>query len=90
MAATPTGQGYWLVARDGGIFSYGTATFAGSAVGTSAGDDAAQMVATSAAGYLVVSAAGNVAALGTATADGNVSTLDPGYSGQVVAAAYAG
>ena len=31
MAATPSGGGYWLVARDGGIFNYGNATFEGSA-----------------------------------------------------------
>ena len=30
MAATPDGGGYWLVAADGGIFSYGDATFHGS------------------------------------------------------------
>src|SRR5258708_5397165 len=30
MAATPTGRGYWLVARDGGIFSFGDARFYGS------------------------------------------------------------
>ena len=29
-AATPSGKGYWLVAADGGIFSYGDATFVGS------------------------------------------------------------
>ena len=27
MAATPDGKGYWLVASDGGIFSYGDAQF---------------------------------------------------------------
>ncbi len=31
MAATPDGGGYWLVARDGGIFTYGDAGFDGSA-----------------------------------------------------------
>ncbi|MCU4185665.1 DUF4988 domain-containing protein [Acidiferrimicrobium sp. IK] len=31
MAATPTGNGYWLVAADGGIFNYGDAGFYGSA-----------------------------------------------------------
>ena len=31
MAVTPRGDGYWLVARDGGIFAYGRARFAGSA-----------------------------------------------------------
>jgi len=30
MAATPTGAGYWLVASDGGIFSFGAARFYGS------------------------------------------------------------
>jgi hypothetical protein len=30
MAATPTGHGYWLVARDGGIFAFGDAGFFGS------------------------------------------------------------
>ena len=29
MAATPDGQGYWFVASDGGIFSYGDAQFYG-------------------------------------------------------------
>jgi len=30
MAATPSGKGYWLVAADGGIFSFGDAHFYGS------------------------------------------------------------
>ena len=30
MAATPSGGGYWLVAADGGIFSFGSAAFYGS------------------------------------------------------------
>jgi hypothetical protein len=30
MAATPDGQGYWLVASDGGIFTFGDAEFSGS------------------------------------------------------------
>ena len=30
MAATPTGAGYWLVASDGGIFTFGDAGFYGS------------------------------------------------------------
>jgi hypothetical protein len=34
MAATPTGNGYWLVASDGGIFSFGDAHFHGSASST--------------------------------------------------------
>ena len=34
MAATPTGRGYWLVAADGGIFSFGDAAFHGSMGGS--------------------------------------------------------
>ena len=30
MAATPSGNGYWLVASDGGIFAFGDAVFRGS------------------------------------------------------------
>ena len=30
MATTPDGKGYWLVASDGGIFSFGDAQFYGS------------------------------------------------------------
>ena len=33
MAATPDGKGYWLVASDGGIFTFGDATFYGSTGG---------------------------------------------------------
>ncbi len=35
MAATPSGNGYWLVAKDGGVFTFGDATFNGSASGQS-------------------------------------------------------
>jgi hypothetical protein len=34
LAATPDGGGYWLVASDGGIFSFGDAAFSGSMGGT--------------------------------------------------------
>ena len=33
MEATPTGKGYWMAAADGGIFSFGDATFHGSTGG---------------------------------------------------------
>jgi hypothetical protein len=35
MAAAPTGKGYWEVAADGGIFTFGTAGFFGSMGGKS-------------------------------------------------------
>jgi hypothetical protein len=34
MAATPTGNGYWMVATDGGVFPFGDAPFWGSTGGT--------------------------------------------------------
>jgi hypothetical protein len=33
MAPTPDGGGYWLVASDGGVFSFGDAPFEGSTGG---------------------------------------------------------
>jgi hypothetical protein len=33
MAPTPDGKGYWLVGSDGGIFTFGDATFDGSRSG---------------------------------------------------------
>jgi hypothetical protein len=30
MASTPTGRGYWFVASDGGLFSFGDTRFFGS------------------------------------------------------------
>src|SRR5204862_418959 len=33
IAATPSGNGYWLVAKDGGVFSFGDAQFRGSTGG---------------------------------------------------------
>jgi hypothetical protein len=33
MAASPDGHGYWLVASDGGIFTFGDAGFYGSTAG---------------------------------------------------------
>jgi hypothetical protein len=34
MASTPDGGGYWLVASDGGIFTFGDVAFHGSVGGT--------------------------------------------------------
>jgi PKD repeat protein len=34
LASTPDGNGYWIAAPDGGVFSYGDAVFHGSLVGT--------------------------------------------------------
>ncbi|MCP5029406.1 MAG: YncE family protein [Actinomycetia bacterium] len=59
MAAHPTGNGYWLVASDGGIFTFGTATFHGSAAGGTDPRPAVGVAATpSGDGYWIARAAG--------------------------------
>jgi hypothetical protein len=73
MAATPDGKGYWLVASDGGIFSYGDAGFYGSPVGgpghpSLTGSAVALEPTADGGGYLLVTGAGNTLAFGDATA----------------------
>jgi hypothetical protein len=38
MTAVPNGSGYWFTASDGGVFSYGSAGFAGSLGGSGVND----------------------------------------------------
>ncbi len=63
MAAAPGGDGYWLVASDGGLFSFGDAGFDGAATGLLR-RGAVGMDAASAGGYWIVSADGGVYAFG--------------------------
>ena len=61
MAATPSGQGYWLVAADGGIFTFGDAPFKGSKGGQPLNRPVVGMAATpSGQGYWLVAADGGV------------------------------
>jgi lipoprotein-anchoring transpeptidase ErfK/SrfK len=67
MAATPSGQGYWLVASDGGIFSYGDAAFFGSTGGTRLAQPIVGLVPTPAGdGYWMVARDGGVFSFGAA------------------------
>jgi hypothetical protein len=67
MAATPSGKGYWFVASDGGIFSFGDARFLGSTAGGPSRSPVAGVVVTrSGNGYWVVAADGVVTAFGDA------------------------
>jgi hypothetical protein len=55
MAPTPTGNGYWLVAADGGVFTMGDATFFGSTAGQPVGAPATAIDNTSdGQGYVVI------------------------------------
>jgi hypothetical protein len=72
MAPTPSGHGYWLVASDGGIFSFGDARFNGSIAPLHPVSPVVGMVPTrSGHGYWVVLANGQVGALSDAKFFGN-------------------
>ena len=68
MAASPSGQGYWLVARDGGTFAYGDAPFLGSTAATRLNAPVVGMAATaSGQGYWLVASDGGIFAYGDAS-----------------------
>jgi hypothetical protein len=75
MARTPTGQGYWLAASDGGVFAYGDATFFGSRAGQG-GPQVSGMAATpTGRGYWLVAADGGIFAYGDATFHGSTGNI---------------
>ena len=72
MAATPDGKGYWLVASDGGVFSFGDATFHGSEGGKPLNQPIVGMAATpDGKGYWLVASDGGVFSFGNATFHGS-------------------
>ncbi|MDP9402733.1 MAG: L,D-transpeptidase family protein [Actinomycetota bacterium] len=76
MAATPSGQGYWLVAADGGVFAYGDALFAGSAGSLPLRQPIVALVPTaSGKGYWLVAADGGIFAFGDALFAGSTAGL---------------
>ena len=67
MAATPDGNGYWLVASDGGIFSFGDAAFHGSAGSIHLNKPIVGMAATpDGNGYWLVASDGGIFSYGDA------------------------
>ena len=86
MAGTRTGKGYWLVARDGGIFSFGDARFFGSTGARRLNQPIVGMAATATGGgYWFVAADGGVFSFGDARFLG--STGDRRLSAPIVAMA---
>jgi hypothetical protein len=67
MAARPQGDGYWFVAADGGVFSFGAARFFGSAAGSATSPVVAISATPSGNGYRIVTAGGTVFNYGDAT-----------------------
>jgi len=67
MAVTPSGRGYWLVASDGGIFSFGDARFYGSTGGLRLNQPIVGMAVTpSGRGYWLVASDGGIFTFGDA------------------------
>ncbi len=76
MATTPDGGGYWLVASDGGIFSYGNAGFFGSAGSLVLNAPIVGMAATPGGnGYWLVARDGGIFAYGDARFFGSAGSL---------------
>jgi hypothetical protein len=73
MAATADGNGYWLVASDGGIFSFGDAAFYGSMGGTRLNKPVDGMTATpGGGGYWLVASDGGIFSFGNAQFHGSM------------------
>jgi hypothetical protein len=76
MASLPGGQGYWLVAKDGGIFNYGAAKFYGSAGALTLKSPIVGMAAApDGKGYWIVAADGGVFNYGSAKFYGSAGAL---------------
>jgi hypothetical protein len=75
MAATPDGKGYWLVASDGGVFTFGDAQFYGSAHGTATATVVGIATTSDGRGYRVIGADGAVFAFGDADFYGSVASV---------------
>jgi adhesin/invasin len=74
MAATPDGKGYWLVASDGGIFSYGDASFYGSTGALVLNKPIVGMASTpDGEGYWLVASDGGIFSYGDAAFYGSVA-----------------
>jgi len=67
MAANPGGDGYWLVGADGGIFSFGSAGFYGSAGDLALAAPVVSMAATpNGQGYTLAASDGGIFTYGNA------------------------
>jgi hypothetical protein len=71
-ATTPSGRGYWLVARDGGVFGFGDAAFYGSLGGKGVNDVVGIAADRTGKGYWLVGADGGVFTFGSAAFGGSV------------------
>ena len=76
IAPTPDGGGYWLAAADGGVFSFGDATYHGSMGGRQLDAAVVAMAATpDGGGYWLAAKDGGVFAFGDASFDGSMGGI---------------
>ncbi|HEX4905295.1 MAG TPA: hypothetical protein VFU93_07580 [Acidimicrobiales bacterium] len=76
MTATPTGRGYWLVAADGGIFTFGDAAFRGSTGALRLARPIVGITATpTGRGYWLVASDGGIFTFGDAVFRGSTGAL---------------
>ena len=76
IAATPRGNGYWLLAQDGGIFSYGGARFYGSTGNLHLNQPVVGIAATPrGAGYWLVASDGGIFTFGRARFYGSTGAM---------------
>jgi ribosomal protein L24E len=66
MAPSPDGDGYWMVASDGGVFAFGGSQFYGSPAGTTAGSIVSLAATPTGNGYWIVGNDGSVYNFGSA------------------------
>ena len=79
IAATPSGSGYWLVASDGGIFTFGDARFHGSTGAMHLNSPIVGMAATpNGRGYWLVAADGGIFTFGNAHFHGSAGGVPVG------------
>jgi N-acetylmuramoyl-L-alanine amidase len=75
MVPTPAGRGYWFVARDGGIFSFGDARFYGSTGGITLNQPVVGMAEVASGGYWLVARDGGVFSFGHARFHGSLGNV---------------
>lgn len=77
IASTPTGDGYWLAAADGGVFAFGAAPFLGSAAGQRLNAPIVDIAsARDGSGYRLVAADGGVFAFGSSFAGSAIDLVN--------------